>query len=125
MTPDHDTSTADFSHLDPLAFWLNAAEVLPDDPAEATVRDLQRLASASLGLHKLVAQIGSEIAALDYRMRATGASVASEAHAITQLEALRQRGEVARRRLKSYARAACEACGINPATGEPVAENKE
>jgi hypothetical protein len=112
----------DYSALDPLRFWLNAAELLPRDPAEATVRDLQVLASTSLGLARLVVQIGAEIAALDDRMRATGASVADEAGAIAQLEALRARGEVARRRLKSYTRTAAVACGLDPATGELAAQ---
>jgi hypothetical protein len=108
-------NAVDLREADPLVFVMGVLDLLPD-PAEASVRDLQVLASTGIGLHKIVVQIGSEIAALDYRVRA-GTRVADVAGEVVQLEALQRRGEMARRRLADYADRASTAIGLTTVAG--------
>jgi hypothetical protein len=104
-------TVAELATLDPLTFWFQAAKLLPADPRQASLHDLLLLASAAEGLLRITRQIGEEIDALDRQVK-DGATLASIAPERTVLEALPRRGDLARRRLRTYTAAAAEANGI-------------
>jgi hypothetical protein len=103
------TTLHELAALDPLAFWFKAAELLPKDPA--TVADISRLASIGEGLLRITKQITIEIDAIDRHVK-DGAKLSTLAGERTVLEALQRRGELARRRLRTYSATAAEANGI-------------
>jgi hypothetical protein len=100
--------------VDPLSFVCSALELLPDDPAEASVDDLGRIAAICQGLGRFAHEVRDEMTVLALRVLEDPSSDVSDE--LASLSALHARCELALGQIIPYIVAALHAHGFDRLT---------